>query len=151
MNANDARIARVYTSAAGGVTEYNSPNAGPPRAGTFDLIVQLEAGNVLGQSGANYTLTITAINDDTGAAVAGLVPAGSPFSEQFQAPDWKPSGPDFVRTSPAAGAVPEILGILRYNITIPAATTGQFHYNVRFVSAGFQVVALAASNPFLLV
>jgi hypothetical protein len=132
MNANDARIARVYTSAAGGVTEDNSPNAGPPRAGTFDLIVQLEAGNVLGQSGANYTLTITAINDDTGAAVAGLEPAGSPFSEQFQVPDWQPSGPDFVRTS-------------------PAATTGQFHYNVRFVSAGFQVVALAASNPFLLV
>src|ERR1700722_7173152 len=60
MNANDARIAGVYTAAAGGVTEDNSPNAGPPRAGTFDLIVQLEAGNVLGQSGANYTLTITA-------------------------------------------------------------------------------------------
>jgi hypothetical protein len=149
MNANDARIAKVYTAAAGGVTEDNSPNAGPPRAGTFDLIVQLEAGSVLGQSGANYTLTITAFDDVNGGVVAGLAPVGSPFAEQFQAPDWEPSGTDFVRTSPAAGAVPQILGILRYNI--PAATTGQFHYNVQFVSAGFQVVDLAHSEPFLLV
>jgi hypothetical protein len=144
MNSNDARIAAVYTAAPGGVTEDKSPNAGPPKSTTFDVIVQLEAGNVLGQSGANYTLTLTAINDDTGAAVPALTQG--PFAEQFQAPEWEPSGGDFVRTSTGSPT-----GILRYSVTIPAGLTGQFHYNVKFVSAGYQVVEIATSNPFILV
>jgi len=150
MNANDARIARLYTTQTGGVTEDNSPNAGPPRLNTFDLILQLEAGNVIGQSGGTYRLTFTAINDDTAAPEAGI--GLGPFNEQFQPPEWKSSGNDFVRTSPAVtAAIPEILGITRFTITIPAGLFGQFHYNLRFVNSGSQVVAIAQSNPFILV
>jgi hypothetical protein len=151
MNANDARIARLYTTQTGGVTEDNSPNAGPPRSNTFDLILQLEAGNVIGQGAGRYSLTFTAINDDTAAPEAGL--GLGPFNEQFEDPLWKPSGGDFVRTSPAVGAIPEILGITRYTIAIPAALIlpGQFHYNLRFVNAGFQVVDITQSNLFILV
>jgi hypothetical protein len=154
MNANDVRIARIYTAQPSGVTEDTTPNAGPPRTGIFDLILQLEAGNIIGQQAGNYTLTFTAINDDTAAPTPGLNPTGNPFSEQLQAPEWKPAGNDFVRTTPAiatAPAAPEILGIARYRITIPAGTTGLFHYNVRFVLAGGQVAAFAQSNYFLLV
>lgn len=157
MNANDVRIARIYTAQPSGVTEDTTPNAGPPRSDTFDLILQLEAGNIIGQQAGNYALTFTAINDDTAAPAPGLNPAGNPFNEQLQAPQWKPSGNDFVRTTPALAAAPpipatpEILGIARYRITIPAGTTGQFHYNVRFVLAGGQVAAFAQSNLFLLV
>jgi hypothetical protein len=162
MNANDVRIARLYTAQPSGVTEDTTPNAGPPRTDTFDLILQMEAGSIIGQQAGNYTLTFTAINDDTATPIAGLNPAGNPFSEQLLAPQWKPSANDFVRTTPALAAVaatatapaipatPEILGIARYRITI-GANTGQFHYNVRFVLAGGQVAAFAQSNPFLLV
>jgi hypothetical protein len=163
MNTNDARIARIYTAAPAGVTEDETPNAGPPRTDAFDLILQLEAGNAAGSGGGNYTLTFTAINDDTVAPEAGLNPTGNPFNEQFLAPDWKPSGNDFARTSPALAAVPatatapaipatpEIIGIARYRITILAGTTGQFHYNVRLVALGGQIVGFGRSNPFLLV
>jgi len=149
MNAADARIAAIYTAHSTGVVKSVTPNAGPPRTNTFDLIVQLEAGNVLGQSLANYTLNFTAVNENTGQAVAGLVPVGNPFKEEFDGPAgplWKPSGNDFVRTGAA-----EPVGILRYSIAIPAGLTGRFHYNLEFVSAGYQVVDLAESDPFLLV
>jgi len=153
MNASDARIARLFTSSVGGVVEDNSPNAGPPRSNQFDLILQLEAGNVIGQSGGNYRLTFTAINDNTAAPQAGLIPAGNPFNEQFDGEDpnnpataWQKSGNDYVRTGAGQPA-----GILRFNIPIPANTTGRFHYNIEFVNAGFQVVDLAQSNSFILV
>jgi hypothetical protein len=150
MNGDDARIARVYTTPPGGVTEDTSPNAGPPRTTTFDLILQLEAGHTVGSSGGAYDLFITAINDDTGGAVAGLAPPGSPFlAQHFDPPPppaagqtetagsgWEVGSPlapagtgDFVLTSPrvppppaavSATTVPRILGIMRFSITIPA-------------------------------
>ncbi len=145
MNANDARIASLYTSQAGGLVEDNSPNAVPPRAASFDLIVQLEAGSVLGQGGGNYTLNFTAINDNTAAPEPTLVPAGNPFSEQFLAPAWQQSGTDFVRTGTG-----EPIGILRFNIPV-GANVGRFHYNLEFVNAGFQVTELGQTNSFILV
>jgi hypothetical protein len=144
VNANDARIARLFTAADGGVVEDNSPNAGPPRSNQIDLILQLEAGNVIGQGGGNYTLTFTAINDNTAAPEAGL--GLGPFTEQFQAPEWQSSGNDFVRTGTG-----EAIGIMRYNITVPGGLTGRFHYNVEFVAQGFQVTELGQSNSFILV
>jgi hypothetical protein len=153
MNANDARIARLYTAADGGITEDASPNAGPPRSNQFDVIAQLEAGNVIGQSGGNYTLNFTVINENTGLPEAALVPTGNPFNEEFDGKDpnvagtdWQASGRDFVRTGTG-----EPLGILRFNITVPAGLTGRFHINLEFVDAGFQVVNLAQSNVFILV
>ncbi len=154
MNAADARIAAIFTAQPGATVKDITPNAGPPKVNTFDLIVQLEAGNVLGQGGSKYTLTFTAINDNTGLPEAGLAPVGSPFKEEFDGvaalpppgTKWKVNGTDFVRTG---GGEPD--GILRYEIAIPAGLTGQFHYNLQLVTQGFQVVDLAQSEPFLLV
>jgi hypothetical protein len=182
MNADDARIARVYTTQPGGITEDTSPNAGPPRTPTFDLILQLEAGSRVGNTGGAYDLFITAINDDTGAAVAGLAPP-IPLPQRFDPPPqpvapatetagsgWEIGSPlappgtgDFVLTSPrvppppapvSATTIPRILGIMRFNITIPVGPpplTGQFHYNIRFVNQDHQIVDFAQSNPFVLV
>jgi hypothetical protein len=152
MNAADARIAGIYTAQTGATVKDSTPNAGPPRTNTFDLIVQLEAGNVLGQNG-EYTLNFTAINENTLQPQANLVPIGNPFPEKFDGVpgggvglNWQQNGTDFVRTG--AGEAP---GILRYRITIPPGLTGRFHYNLEFVTRGFQVVDLAQSDAFLLV
>ncbi len=147
MDANDARIARLYTAQAGGLVEDNTPNANSPTPNQLDLILQAEAGGVLGNSGANYTLTFTAINDDTAAPEPNLNPVGNPFKEQFNAGDgWKKSGNDFVKTS--AG---EPDGIVRYKIAIPVGLTGAFHYNVRLISDNFQNTSFDQSNSFILV
>src|SRR6266536_811105 len=84
MDANDARIARLYTAQAGGLVEDNTPNANSPTPNQLDLILQAEAGGVLGNSGANYTLTFTAINDDTAAPEPNLnpFPDGRPAASQ---------------------------------------------------------------------
>ena len=147
MNSNAARIARIYTAQRGALSEDNSPNGGPGgRANDFDLIVQLEAGAVLGDSGASYTLNFTAINDNTAAPEAGLVPAGNPFNEQFKDPEWKPSGTDFVRTGTG-----EPVGILRFIIPV-GASRGRFHYNLDFTTPpNFEVVEIGESNAFILV
>jgi hypothetical protein len=145
MNANDARIANLYTAQTGGLVKDNSPNIGSPRATSFDLIVQLEAGNVIGQGGGNYTLNFTAINDNTATPEPTLVPAGNPFNEQFLAPHWQASGVDFVRTGPS-----QPVGILRFNIPV-GNLTGRFHYNLEFVGSSFQFTDLWESNSFILV
>jgi hypothetical protein len=149
MNANDARIAAIYTAQSGATVKDVTPNAGPPRTNKYDLIIQLEAGNVLGQNQANYTLNFTAVNENTGQPVAALVPTGNPFKEEFNGatgPEWQPSGTDFVRTGTG-----ECVGIMRYKITVPTGLTGRFHYNLEFVVTGFQVVDLKQSDAFILV
>ncbi len=154
MNSNDARIADLFTVASGGLVQDETPNAGSPPATAFDLILQAEAGSVLGSSGATYTLNITAVDENNGGVVAGLNPPAEPaggFSETFNsAGGWEASAGDFVKTQPATTAG-GTLGIVRYTISIPAGTTGRFHYNAEMVSSNFQVVSIAQSNTFVLV
>jgi hypothetical protein len=147
MNANDARIVRLYTTQVDGTVEDNTPNANSPVPDQFDLVLQAEVGAVIGNSGANYTLTFSAVNDDTVARQVSLNPPGNPFKEEWNLGcGWIRSGNDFVKTG--AG---EADGIMRYRIAIPAGLTGAFHYNVRLVSENYQVISFAQSNPFLLV
>jgi hypothetical protein len=147
MNANDARIARLFTTQVDGTVEDNSPNAKTRVPDQFDLILQAEVGAVLGDSGANYVLTFTAINDDMVTRQVSLNPVGNPFKEEWSAAHgWVRSGNDFVKTGQG-----EADGIMRYRIAIPPGLTGAFHYNVRMVSVNFQVISFAQSNPFLLV
>jgi hypothetical protein len=147
MNANDARIVRLFTTQVDGTVEDNTPNANSPAPDQFDLILQAEVGAVLGNSGANYTLAFTAVNDDLVARQSGLHPEGNPFKEEWNRTcGWIKSGNDFVKTSPG-----EADGITRYRISVPAGLTGAFHYNVRLVSENYQVISFAQSNPFLLV
>jgi len=147
MNGNDARIVRLFSARTDGLVEDNTPNASSPVATGFDLILQAKAGSILGDSGANYTLTIIAINDDTVLPEPGLDPTGSPFHEEWSPEDgWKPSGNDFIKTGTG-----ESDGIVRYRITITGGLTGAFHYNARLISRNFQVTSFAQSNPFILV
>lgn len=147
MNANDARIVRLFTAQVDGTVEDNTPNAKTRVPDQFDLILQAEVGDILGDSGANYTLTFAAINDDMVARQVSLNPEGNPFKEEWNADHgWIRSGNDFVKTGPG-----EADGITRYRIAIPPGLTGAFHYNVRLVSVNFQVVSFGQSNPFLLV
>ena len=147
MNANDARIVRLFTAQVEGTVEDNTPNANSGVPDQFDLILQAEVGLVLGGSGANYRLSFTAVNDDMVSRQVFLNPPGNPFDEEWSsACGWVRSGNDFVKTSPG-----EADGIMRYRVTIPQGLTGAFHYNVRLVSQNFQVVSFAQSNPFLLV
>lgn len=147
MNANDARIVRLFTTQVDGTVEDNTPNANSLAPDQFDLILQTEVGGVLGNSGANYTLTFTAVNDDTVARQIALNPPGNPFKEEWNLGcGWIRNGNDFVKTG--AG---EATGIMRYRIAIPPGLTGAFHYNVRLVSENYQIISFAQSNPFLLV
>jgi hypothetical protein len=147
MNANDARIVRLFTAQVDGTVEDNTPNANSSNPGQFDLILQAEVGLVLGGSGANYSLTFAAINDDMVTRQVSLNPPGNPFREEWSlAFGWVRSGNDFVKTGPG-----EADGIMRYRIAIPPGLSGAFHYNVRMVSQNFQVTSFGQSNPFLLV
>jgi hypothetical protein len=147
MNAYDARIVRLFTAQVDGTVEDDTPNARARVPFQFDLILQAEVGAVLGDTGANYILTFSAINDDMVARQVSLNPVGNPFREEWSAAyGWVQSGNDFVKTGKG-----EADGIMRYRIDIPSGLTGVFHYNVRMVSDNFQVVSFARSNPFLLV
>jgi len=147
MHANDARIARLYTTQVDGTVEDPTPNANSPVADQFDLILQAEVGGSLGNSGANYTLTFVAVNDDMLLRQVSLNPQGNPFREEWNLScGWIRTGAHFVKTGPG-----EADGVMRYRIAIPAGLTGAFHYDARLVSENFQVVSFARSNPFLLV
>jgi hypothetical protein len=147
MNANDARIVRLVTARVDGTVEDSTPNADAAVPDQFDLILQAEVGGILGNSGANYTLTFTAINDDMVTRQVSLNPPGNPFKEEWNLScGWIRSGNDFVKTGPG-----EADGIMRYRIAIPPGLAGASHYNIRLVSENFQVISFAQSNPFLLV
>jgi hypothetical protein len=93
MNANDARITRVYTAQTGSVVEDPAPNA-PGPAANFDLIFQSEAGNSIGSGGGDYVLTITAYDVTTGDNNTDMTVG--PLNEKFNSTfDWTASAPDF--------------------------------------------------------
>ena len=93
MNANDARIVRVFTAQVDGTVEDNTPNANAAVPDQFDLILQAEVGGVLGNSGANYTLTFTAINDDMVTRQVSLNYNIRLVSENFQVTSFAQSNP----------------------------------------------------------
>jgi hypothetical protein len=87
VNAHDATLTGLATTHTGSTIGHPAPNA--PAAGSFDLILQATAGSALGNSGAPYTLTISAID-------LTAVTQGWPTLTLHQAFDtangWKPSG-----------------------------------------------------------
>jgi hypothetical protein len=147
MNANDARIARIYTARIGCTVPEPAPNASSPLPARFDLILQAKAGAALGNSGADYTLGIVAINDDLAVPVPELAPKGSPFAEEWtEVYGWRCTDREFVKCS-----VGEQDGICRYQILVPDGLAGQFHYEARLISVNFQVISFVRSDPFVLV
>jgi hypothetical protein len=142
MNANDARVTQLYVAVDNSQTEDNSPNESGGVAGAnFDLLLRAEAGSQIGDSKANYKLTITAYDVTKGAAEPGLNPFTNPKAEEFSTADnWQPSGVDFIKQE-------------KYDITIPGTVTrgDVFQYTVQLVADNFEVISIGQSNLFVLV
>lgn len=141
MNANDATLTELTTAQSGSTVEDNAPNA--PASASFDLVLEAVAGSALGNSGAPYTLTISAI--DLTAVNQGL-PTQTLHQAFDTASGWKLSGagPDYecVRTFP---------------VPVPGGGPGgplaghTLQYVASLVSQGAQIVSIIESDPFVLV
>ena len=141
MNAHDATLIALATAHTGSTVEDTAPNA--PAAGTFDLIVQATAGSALGNSGARYTLSISAID-------LTAVTQGWPTQTLHQAFDtangWTLSGtgPDYQCTQ----TVP---------VPVPGGGPGgplaghTLQCVASLISQGAQIVSIIHSDPFVLV
>jgi hypothetical protein len=141
MNAHHATLTRLATAHTGSTAEVTAPNA--PAAGTFDLIVQATAGSALGNSGARYTLSISAID-------LTAVTQGWPTQILHQAFDaangWEPSG-----TGPGYQCT--------HTVTVPVPGGGPggplaghtLQCVASLISQGAQTVSIIHSNPFVLI
>jgi hypothetical protein len=142
MNANDARMTQLLVSVDGSQTQDDSPNESGGVAGDkYDLHMHAEAGAAIGDSSADYTLTITAFNVSKGVAEPLLNPVGSPFQEEFNSGDnWKPVGVDFVKEE-------------KYDITIdPNVPRGDvYQYTAVLAAVNFEVIDIIEGELFVLV
>jgi hypothetical protein len=141
--ANDGELTRLITVHTGGTVEDPAPNTPPPGSSaaepTFDLHLEGVAGNVLGSSGATYTLTITALDLTAGAGAPGLSPGS--FAQSFsESSGWH-------HGSVAAEFVTDQV----FTITVPGGVSGHvFMYTASLVSTNFDQAWLVQSNPFVL-
>jgi hypothetical protein len=143
VNANDAQLIEVLTAQHGSTIEDNAPNSPAPgqaAATSYDVVVEGNAGNVIGNSTGQYTLTVTAIDLTTMAPAAAL--SVGPLTQAFNTPTWKPNGPDDYDTQQS------------FTVTVPAGNPFKGHilqYVASLVSANDQVVSILQSEPFTLV
>jgi hypothetical protein len=142
MNANDARFSQLFVAGNNSKVEDNTPNESGGQPGNdFDLLLKAEAGGVIGDSGANYTLFITAYDVTAGTAEPDLNPFAAPKNENFNAANnWVASGDDFVKEE-------------KYDINVGAGVTRGhvFQYTATMVSGNFEIVDIIQSNLFILV
>jgi hypothetical protein len=141
MNANDATLTELTTAQTGSTVEDNAPNA--PAGASFDLVVEAVAGTALGNSGAPYTLTISAID---------LTAVNQPWPPQIlrqafdAATGWKLSG-----------AGPDYECSQTFPVAVPGGGPGgplaghTLQYVASLVSQGAQIVSILQSDPFVLV
>jgi hypothetical protein len=141
-NANDAYITKLYTAATGFDVEDDEPNSGPPGnppAGSFDLHLEAVAGNAIGNGSANYTITLTCIDETLAAPNAAMSRSAN---QEFDGNDgWNPGG--------GAG---NFLKEETFNIAVPANVRGHvFHYVGTLVADNNEVVSFSESNQFVIV
>jgi hypothetical protein len=140
VNAHDATLTRLATTHTGSTARHPAPNA--PAAGSFDLILQATAGSALGNSGAPYTLTISAI--DLTAVTQGW-PTLTLHQSFDTANGWKPSGtgPGYQCTQTVTVPVPGGHGGPLAGHTLQCVAS--------LISQGAQIVSIIHSNLFVLV
>jgi hypothetical protein len=141
VNANDAQLTALTTAQAGSRTNASAPNA--PAADSFDLVLTAAADGTLGNSGAPYTIIISAID-------LTAVTQGWPTQTLHQAFDaangWEltGTGPDYQCTQ----TIP---------ITVPGGGPGgplaghTLQCVASLISHDAQIVSIIHSNPFVLV
>jgi hypothetical protein len=143
VNANDAQLIEVITAQHGSTVEDNAPNAPAPgqvAATSYDLVIEGNAGNVIGNSGAPYTLTVTAM-DLTAMTAAGNLNPTVP-AQSFSLPLWNKNGPDDYDTQQS----------FTINVPNPNPYAGHIlQYVASLVSVNDQVVSILQSEPFTLV
>ena len=141
MNAHHAALTGLTTAHTGSTLADPAPNA--PAADTFDLILHAAAGRALGNSGAPYTLTISAID-------LTAVTQGWPTQTLHQAFDatcgWTlhGAGPDYQYTQ---------------TVTVPVPGGGPggplaghtLQCVASLISHDAEIVSIIHSNPFVLV
>jgi hypothetical protein len=143
VNANDAQLIEVLTCQHGSTIEDNAPNAPAPgqaAAPTYDVVIEGNAGNVIGNSGAPYTLTVTAMDLTTMTPATALNPVIP--AQSFSAGLWNKNGPDDYDTQQS------------FTVTVPAANPFSGHvlqYVASLVSVNDQVVSILQGEPFTLV
>lgn len=150
MNANDARLVRLFTAETGSAVEDSTPNvqAGTPGQ-TFDLILQAEAGRQVGGTGAPYRLLVTALDVTAGnAAPAAVNPTIPANLLSFNNPPWVPT--------PSAANANNFVFNQRFRIpnagNLPAGLANHvFQYTAVLVTQDFNIVSVIQSNLFLLV
>jgi len=140
MNANDARLTELITAQSGSTVEDNAPNA--PAGHSFDVVVEAVAGSAVGNSGAPYTLRISAIDLTT---VSLPWPAETLKQDFDAASGWKLSGagPDYESTQTFPTPVPGGPGGPLSGHTL--------QYVASLVSHGGQIVSIISGEPFVLV
>jgi hypothetical protein len=140
MNANDAMVTALATAHTGSMVADTAPNA--PAAASFNLVLEAVAGSALGNSGAPYTLTISAVD-------LTAVTQGWPTQTLHQAFDaangWelRGAGPDYQCTQTVAVPVPGGPGGPLAGHTLQCVAS--------LVSQGALIVSIAQSDPFVLV
>ena len=141
--ANDAEITDVYSASVALDVEDNEPNTPAPGVAppnpTFDIQLEMVAGNVIGSGAGNYTLTITCIDETTGLPNGQLsVP---PVVQEFKLPLW-------VASTPAGN----FFSKQKFTKTVPPGVQGHvFRYIATLVSENNDVVSFRESNRFILV
>ena len=137
---NDGELTRLFTASVGSTpaVEDDEPNTGAPGdppATEFHLFVEGVAGNVVGPSGADYTLYLTHVAETGGPALANFVQ-----TQEFKDPPWK-----------AGGMAGNFVTEQRFIIPVPANAKGHvYHYVGRLVSNDSQIVSFKQSNSFIL-
>jgi hypothetical protein len=141
VNANDAMLTELASAQSGSTIGDTAPNASG--ASSFDLVLRAVAGSALGNSGAPYTLTISAVD-------LTAVSQGWPTQTLHQAFDaangWQLSGtgPNYQCTQtvpvPVPGGAP---GGPLAGHTLQCVAS--------LVSQGAQVASIVHSAPFVLV
>jgi hypothetical protein len=140
VNAHRAALTGLTTAHTGSTRADPAPNA--PAADRFDLILHAAAGRALGNSGAPYTLTISAID-------LTAVTQGWPTHTLHQAFDatcgWalNGAGPDYQCTQTVAVPVPGGPGGPLAGHTLQCVAT--------LISRGAQIASIIHSDPFVLV
>lgn len=120
MNPNDAELVRIYTASLSGFPDQTPITGTTPNTDVqFKVIVEGEAGEVLGQSGQPYDLTIQALDITNGTNPGASFTQAAPGA--FMAPNWPNYKNEFTVTILAAD-VPAINGhLLRYYAVLTSA------------------------------
>jgi hypothetical protein len=140
---NDAEIRSVYSASVTlDEVEDNEPNTpaagGGAPATSFDVVLEAVAGDAIGSSGANYTLTLTCIDETLAAPNLGMSRTANQAFNPVNG--WS-------RNNNAANYFKQEV----FNIAVPPGVRGHvFRYVATLVSVNNDIISFKESNQFVL-